>query len=599
MIALVVAAGVGALGIDDVGVAGLAAVIEDPLVEGGDHGALGDLGVEAARGVGAGILGVLVGQGCEAVLGGIAALPLGQDLIGLGLGLVLAGLELGVIVVGLAVQTVLVHLDQDVTDIHGLDLVPVALVEADHVVGAGALVEEDVGVAGLTGAVKEPVHENAVGVAGLVVAGVAGLVVALGQLGQQAALLILGIEAVGQGLGLLQGGSGLLLGGIDGVAIGIRGGGGFAGDGDHLVVDVVIVVGVGGVLAVQLVGGVGEAVLIVVHIVLGQDGVLHQLLIGGHAHELAVDELQVALGAEARALGAVVAVGAGLQGLHGGVIVRLHGLVPAHAGFLGGLAQGLDGGHLLGGLIEEVVIPGAAVVGHGALLLLKALAGVQAEVGEVIVVVADEALVVVDVVVLGLGGGVVLPVDGDGGDVPLGDAGLPDQGDDAHHHESDGHQQVDGVAALFLLALLGFLGGLGIGVASAFLLLANFLFSRCAHLFSVLSSFQGMASSRRGKWPQRYPYSIPDSLPFRKSKFRFGAGSAGKKFGKSAKERKKAGAEGPAPVLRCPAPAVWPRYNLHQNGQVGRLRLASPLPTSSRRRQPGGLRTAKRVQRPV
>ena len=512
MVALVIAAGIGALRVDHVGVAGLAGVVEAPGVEGIHHGALGDLLIEAARAVGAGILGVLVGQGGKAVLGGAAILPLGKDLVGLGPGLVLPGLELGVVAVGFAVQAGFVHLDEDVADVHGLGLIPVALVEADHVVAAGILVKKNGGVIGLTALVEEPVHKGAVRVAGLVVGGVVGLVVGLRQLGEDTAGLILLIETVGQGLGGLQRGGGLLLGGGHGVAVGVGGGGGLAGDGDHLIVDVVIAVGVLGVLGVQLISGIGESRLIGVRIVLGQDGIFHQLFIGGHVHQLAVDELQIALGLEIGALGGVIAVGAGLQGLHGGVEVCLHGIVPLHALFLRGGAEGLDGGHLLCGLIQEVVIPGAAVVGHGALLVLQALAGVQSEVGEVIVIVADEALVAVDVVVLGLGGGVVFAVDGNGGDVPLGDAGLPDQGDDGDDHEGDGDQEIDGIAALGLPVLLGFLGGLGIRIAGALLLLANFLFSRCAHSFSVLSSFQGMAlSGKRGKGRRdtRIVYLIP------------------------------------------------------------------------------------------
>ena len=41
----------------------------------------------------------------------------------------------------------------------------------------------------------------------------------------------------------------------------------------------------------------------------------------------------------------------------------------------------------------------------------------------------------------------------------------------------------------------------------------------------------------------------------------------------------------------APQEPCRPRYNLHLYGQVGRLQLALPLPTSSRKQQPGGLRT--------
>ena len=45
------------------------------------------------------------------------------------------------------------------------------------------------------------------------------------------------------------------------------------------------------------------------------------------------------------------------------------------------------------------------------------------------------------------------------------------------------------------------------------------------------------------------------------------------------------------PEKRAPRRPCRPRYNLHLYGQVGRLQLALPLPTSNRRRQSGGLRT--------
>ena len=41
----------------------------------------------------------------------------------------------------------------------------------------------------------------------------------------------------------------------------------------------------------------------------------------------------------------------------------------------------------------------------------------------------------------------------------------------------------------------------------------------------------------------------------------------------------------------CPARPCKPSYNLHRVQQVGCLQHASPLPTSSRIRQPGGLRS--------
>ena len=47
-----------------------------------------------------------------------------------------------------------------------------------------------------------------------------------------------------------------------------------------------------------------------------------------------------------------------------------------------------------------------------------------------------------------------------------------------------------------------------------------------------------------------------------------------------------------------PAKPCRPRYNLHLYGQVGRLWAASSLPTSSRKQQPGGLRTTNQTSIP-
>ena len=55
------------------------------------------------------------------------------------------------------------------------------------------------------------------------------------------------------------------------------------------------------------------------------------------------------------------------------------------------------------------------------------------------------------------------------------------------------------------------------------------------------------------------------------------------------KKKKQGG--GPACIERAPRRPCRPRYNLHLYGQVGRLQLALPLPTSSRGMRPGGLRT--------
>ena len=80
----------GALVVNDAGVAGLAGGIEAPVVELRHHLALIDLLIQPPV-VLDGILGVLIGQRGKGVLGGVAGLPLVQDVLGLLRGLGVLG----------------------------------------------------------------------------------------------------------------------------------------------------------------------------------------------------------------------------------------------------------------------------------------------------------------------------------------------------------------------------------------------------------------------------------------------------------------------------------------------------------------------------
>ena len=97
---------VAVVGLDDAAVADGAALCKAPVVEGLDHLAGVDVLIEAAGTLGAGVLGVLGGQCCEALLRGLAGLPLVVDPLSFRFSLGPALLALGVL-----------GLDQDVPDV--------------------------------------------------------------------------------------------------------------------------------------------------------------------------------------------------------------------------------------------------------------------------------------------------------------------------------------------------------------------------------------------------------------------------------------------------------------------------------------------------
>ena len=461
-----------ALAVDDAGVAGLTGGIEAPVVELGDHLALGDLGVEAAGGVGAGVLGVLVGQGGEGVLGGLAILPLGQHVLGLGHGLVLEGLEVSLIGLGLGVQGAVVDRKQNVTHVHRVVLIPEAAAEGDHIVGRTGLILHHGGVAGLAGRIEQPLAQSVGEISHAGGVGVVGILVGLRQGLQALTGLEGGVHGVGLFLGLGHGVGLHLVGDLHGVAVGIGGGHG-AADAHALIGHLVIGIGIFIVGGSEVVQGIGQAVAVFGSVSLGQHGGFQLLGEDALRHQAAIGHGQIMIE------GGVVAGGGHvvLQRLHGAVQFRLQLVRPGEA--IGGrvIVEGLDGGHLLEGLIQEVVEPGLAVFAAGISLVPQILRGVQAQEAEVVGVLAPKALVYLLEVVIDFSGGVLFIPDGNSGSTLLDDLGLPGQGDNGHDDERHRDGSIDHVAALFRLALLCFAGGLGIGPVYAGRSLTGLLFS--------------------------------------------------------------------------------------------------------------------------
>ena len=142
----------------------------------------------------------------------------------------------------------------------------------------------------------------------------------------------------------------------------------------------------------------------------------------------------------------------------------------------------LHGGH---GLVLEELVPGLVLTAEG-LLILQTLVGVDEQGGQ-LAVLGHKALVGVAVVVGGVGGGVVLPVDGQCGAVALQDAGVVHQQEHGQDHKADGQKGVQNGGPLVRGPLLRLVGGSGINAAVGHKFLPLFLFSGCAHEFFIPS----------------------------------------------------------------------------------------------------------------
>jgi hypothetical protein len=113
----------------------------------------------------------------------------------------------------------------------------------------------------------------------------------------------------------------------------------------------------------------------------------------------------------------------------------------------------------------------------------QAVGDIQTEEAEVGIVAVDKALVGAAVIELDLGGGVGNIVNGGGVRLLLQEAGVPNNGNDAHDNEQHGNNGENGVVALLFLAFLFFADRLCVyPIGSGTLLFAGSLFFRCAHV---------------------------------------------------------------------------------------------------------------------
>ena len=348
-------------------------------------------------------------------------------------------------------------------------LIPLPAVEDDNIVAAAGLILQHLGVPGLAALVEEPVAVEAVGIGHLRALGVPGF--GLGGHGLDVLAVLVGREDFLSGLlGLLHGLGLLLVGSGDGVAIGVGLGLRGAGEGDEDAVHQVIAVLVLAVVRPDLVVGVGEFSIVVGGELVGQQVVLQAVLIDGGGDGGAVHGTHVGLIAVAVGLGGL------LEAVHG-VVECLHLLLAqGDARLLSGLLGGVDKLHVLHGYALEVVVPGLGVV---IALVLEGGVGVQHPEGHGVVAVltADKVLIGAVVVVGGLGHTVALAADGDGGLVPLQNAGVVDHQEDCQGHKKDTQGAVEDVGLACVGSGFGLTGGLGVRGTAGGQLLTLFLFS--------------------------------------------------------------------------------------------------------------------------
>ena len=114
-------------GLHNVGIPHLTAIVKAPRVKGLHHLALGNAGVQSAVGIGAGVLGVFVGQGGEAVLGLIPGQVLAENFLGLGLRIRPGLVGDGGLAGGGAVYRGALRGDEDMAHIHGVGVLGQAL----------------------------------------------------------------------------------------------------------------------------------------------------------------------------------------------------------------------------------------------------------------------------------------------------------------------------------------------------------------------------------------------------------------------------------------------------------------------------------------
>ena len=126
-------------GLHNVGIPHLAAIVKAPRVKGLHHLALRNAGVQAAVGIGAGVLGVFVGQGGEAVLGLVPGQVLAENFLGLGLGICPGLVGDGGLAGGGAVYRGALRGDENMAHIHGVGVLGQALLGIVGLVGIEVL----------------------------------------------------------------------------------------------------------------------------------------------------------------------------------------------------------------------------------------------------------------------------------------------------------------------------------------------------------------------------------------------------------------------------------------------------------------------------
>ena len=126
-------------GLHNVGIPHLTAIVKAPRVKGLHHLALGNAGVQAAVGIGAGVLGVFVGQGGEAVLGLIPGQVLAENFLGLCLRICPGLIGDGGLAGGGAVHRGALRGDEDMAHIHGMGVLGQALLGIVGLVGIEVL----------------------------------------------------------------------------------------------------------------------------------------------------------------------------------------------------------------------------------------------------------------------------------------------------------------------------------------------------------------------------------------------------------------------------------------------------------------------------
>ena len=265
---------------------------------------------------------------------------------------------------------------------------------------------------------------------------------------------------------------------------------GTGGEENVLNVGALEALGVGVVSGLYLVGGVGQGVRVAVGVSLRErhhaDVALEDLLVDQRAAH-GLDVLRAGVTG-----GSCRSIQIGERLLHG----LLHFLAGVKAFSLSLLREQGVRLEALERLIAEIVVPGAAI-GHGAVLLLERLAGVETVNAQIVGVLGDEAVVDGIVEVAHVGGRVGLVADGHGVGAAFDHLGVGDRDDDTDDHEDDGDGDIQGIAAAILRLLVLFALRPGIDITACQILLAALLFSGCTHLFVQSSQLLGFADLQK------------------------------------------------------------------------------------------------------